>query len=45
MGYFTYVGIDVVADDAAEKLYVSAFPCGVPRPSAVNYLTIELTAL
>jgi hypothetical protein len=29
----SYAGIDVAADDAAEKLYVSAFPCGVPRPT------------
>jgi hypothetical protein len=29
----SYAGIDVAADDAAEKLYVSAFPCGVPHPT------------
>jgi hypothetical protein len=41
----SYAGIDVAVDDAAEKLYVSAFPCGVPHPAVANYSTVELTVL
>lgn len=29
----SYAGIDVAADDAAEKLYVSAYPYGAPHPA------------
>jgi hypothetical protein len=41
----SYTGLDAALGDEAEKLYVSAFPYGVPHPKGANYLTVELAVL